>query len=540
MDVPYMTTAPGRIARAIHPQTIPTASMNPEIPVNPNLALWLERRALSQPNQEAIVYWHNADTAERWTYRRLQDCVNRLAARMLGMGIRAGDRVAFLEYNDARFAIVMFAAARIGAIFVPLNFRLSTAEIVSTINDCDASLLIYGGEFAPVQAAVAAESRCKFFVRSCREQDDELGGIIAATDTPEVPLKPCAWNEVAWLLYTSGSTGQPKGVMLSHGNIFWNTLNIVLVQGGFATDRVLLSAPLFHAAPVATFMDCFLRGALLHLERSFDAGRVLERIVEEKIAVAAGVPAMYKLMAAHPSFETLDLSTLRAIIVGGAPVPEALIAQYRRRDISVIQRYGLTEASVLVAALPPNAPENKKMTTGLSPLFSEFRLRDAHGIITTPGTVGEIEARGPNIMQGYWQREPETKAVIRDGWLHTGDLGMVDADGYLTVVGRSKDMIISGGENVYATEVEARLVENPAILEAAVIGVPDPKWGETVCAIISRKAGHALNDEEVIAHLQGRLARYKQPKKIIFVEALPKNGAGKIDKLKLRREYGVA
>jgi fatty-acyl-CoA synthase len=143
-------------------------------------------------------------------------------------------------------------------------------------------------------------------------------------------------------------------------------------------------------------------------------------------------------------------------------------------------------------------------------------------------------------MQGYWQREPETKAVIRDGWLHTGDLGMVDADGYLTVVGRSKDMIISGGENVYATEVEARLVENPAILEAAVIGVPDPKWGETVCAIISRKAGHALNDEEVLAHLQGRLARYKQPKKIIFVEALPKNGAGKIDKLKLRREYGGA
>jgi fatty-acyl-CoA synthase len=326
--------------------------------------------------------------------------------------------------------------------------------------------------------------------------------------------------------------------MLSHGNIFWNTLNIILIQGGFATDRVLISAPLFHAAPVATFMDCFLRGALIHLERSFDAERVLRRIVEEKITVAAGVPAMYKLMAAHGSFDSTDLSTLRAIIVGGAPVPEALIEMYRRREVAVIHRYGLTEASVLVAALSPTAPSSKQMTTGLSPLFSEFRIRGEDGAMAAPGSIGEIEARGPNIMQGYWQREQETRAVIRDGWLQTGDLGNVDEDGYLTVAGRSKDMIITGGENVYATEVEARLVENPAILEAAVIGVPDPKWGETVCAIVSRKPGFSISDEDVLGHLQGRLARYKQPRKLIFVNAIPKNGAGKIDKLRLRREYG--
>lgn len=513
--------------------------MNFPMSVNPNLALWLERRAVLQPKQEGIVYWHGAAAAERWTYRRLQDCANSLAASMLRLGVRAGDRVAFLDFNDARFAVVMFAAARMGAIFVPLNFRLSAPEIVNTVNDCDARLLIYGDEFESIKETVATGCQCSLFVRSSRDENDEFGAIVSNGDPTDVPMKACEWDETAWLLYTSGSTGQPKGVMLSHGNIFWNTINIILVQGGFATDRVLISAPLFHAAPVATFMDCFLRGAAIHLERSFDAERVLRRIVEEKITVAAGVPAMYKLMAAHSSFETSDLSALRAIIVGGAPVPEALIEQYLRRNVAVVHRYGLTEASVLVAALSPDAPPGKQMTTGLPPLFSEFRIRTENGSVANPGTIGEIEARGPNIMQGYWKREPETQAAIRDGWLQTGDLGSVDEDGYLSVAGRSKDMIISGGENVYATEVEARLVENPAILEAAVIGIPDPKWGETVCAIVSRKPGYSLNDADVLAHLQGRLARYKQPRKVIFIDALPKNGAGKIDKLRLRREYGM-
>jgi fatty-acyl-CoA synthase len=505
--------------------------------INPNLALWLERRALLQSQQEAIVYWHGADAAERWTYRRLQDCATSLAASMLRMGVRAGDRVAFLDFNDARFAVVMFAAARIGAIFVPLNFRLSAPEIVQTVNDCDARLFIYGDELEQIKVAVASGSRCSLFVRSSRDDTDEFSSLASEAGVADVPMKACEWDETAWLLYTSGSTGQPKGVMLSHGNIFWNTINIILIQGGFSTDRVLISAPLFHAAPVATFMDCFLRGAVIHLERSFNAERVLRRIVEEKITAAAGVPAMYKLMAAHSTFDTTDLSALRAIIVGGAPVPEALIEQYRQRDVAVVHRYGLTEATVLVAALSPNASPSKQMSTGLSPLFSEFRIRDENGSEAGPGVVGEIEASGPNIMQGYWKREAETKAAIRDGWLRTGDLGKVDEDGYLSVVGRSKDMIISGGENVYATEVESRLVENPAILEAAVIGVPDPKWGEAVCAIVSRKPGFALADTDVLAHLQDRLARYKQPKKIIFVDALPKNGAGKIDKLRLRREY---
>jgi fatty-acyl-CoA synthase len=512
--------------------------MNSLTSVNPNLAFWLERRAVLQPDQEGIIYWHSADDAERWTYRRLNESAKCLASWMLRQGVKPGDRVAFLDFNDARFTVAMFAAARIGAIFVPLNFRLSAPEIVSTVNDCDAKLLIYGDQFAGMKEAVAAQCNCTLYVLSSRDRHDEFEPIVGGAVTADVPLAVSEWDEPAWLLYTSGSTGQPKGVILSYGNVLWNTINIILIQGGFADDRVLISAPLFHAAPVATLMESFLRGALIHLERSFDAERLLRRISEERINIVAGVPAMYKLMAAHETFEATDLSALRAVVVGGAPVPDVLIAQYRKREVAVIQRYGLTEAAPLVTALPPGSPIGKQMTAGLPAIFGDLRLRGPEGIVTTPGQIGEIEAAGPNIMQGYWKRELETREALCDGWLRTGDLGTIDADGYLTVVGRSKDMIISGGENVYAAEVEARLVENPAILESAVIGVPDEKWGEIVCAIISLKGDQPATAEEVIAHLQGRLARYKHPKKVIFIDALPKNGAGKIDKLRLKKEYG--
>ena len=289
-----------------------------------------------------------------------------------------------------------------------------------------------------------------------------------------------------------------------------------------------------------------LCGACIHLERAFEENQVLRRIANEKITLIAGVPAMYKTMAAHPAFESTDLSSLRAVIVGGAPVPEALIAEYRRREVAVIHRYGLTEATVLVAALSPTAPPSKQMSTGLSPLFSEFRIRtggakgrveSSAAKVASAGEIGEIEVRGPNVMQGYWRREADTRAVMHDGWLCTGDLGQVDEDGYLRVAGRLKDMIITGGENVYATEVESRLVEYAPILEAAVIGLPDDRWGETVCAFLSIKTGFSVTEKDVLANLDGRLARYKQPRLIIFRESLPKNGAGKVDKLRLRREY---
>lgn len=508
--------------------------MNAEL-LNP--AYWLEKRASLQPDNDCIVFWLDEDTCERWSYKALLNASIALAADMINRGVKAGDRVAYMDFNDARYAITMFAIARIGAIFVPINFRLSPAEVLSQVQDCEPSVFIHGGDFLSTRNALASEYSGLLLVESNRNNADHFGQIISNSSYGAPPIVSRATDVAAWLMYTSGSTGRPKGVIHTYSNLFWNTINMVLLQGGFASDRVLISAPLFHVAPASTFMDAFLRGACTHLERSFDAVKILNRMQQQNITLVAGVPAMYKMMAAAPNFSSVDLSSLRAILVGGAPVPEALISIYHQRGISVIHRYGLTEVTSLAAALPPTAPPSKQMTSGLSPLFSELRITRPDGSVADTDEIGQIEVKGPHVTPGYWKNVQETSAVIQNGWLRTGDLGRCDSERYLSVAGRIKDMIISGGENVYATEVEARLAENPGILEAAVIGVPDPKWGETVCAILSMKPNHSATPAEILEGLSGRLARYKQPRLIYFKDSLPKNGAGKVDKLALRREF---
>ena len=508
--------------------------MNAEL-LNP--AYWLQNRARLQPDVDCIVFWLDEQTSERWTYQALLNASIALAKEMISRGVKAGDRVAYMDFNDVRYAITMFAMARTGAIFVPINFRLSPAEVLSQVQDCKPSIFIYGGDFHTIRDTLAAECSSILLIESNRHHSDTFGQIVNNTCPDELPIFKSPSDNPAWLMYTSGSTGRPKAVIHTYSNLFWNTINMVLLQGGFASDRVLISAPLFHVAPASTFMDAFLRGACTHLERSFDAVKVLNRIAQQKITLVAGVPAMYKMMAAASCFSTVDLSSLRAILVGGAPVPEALISIYHQRDIAVIHRYGLTEVTSLAAALSPTAPSSKQMTSGLSPLFSELRITNSDGSLASTDEIGQIEVKGPHVTPGYWNNAQETSAVIQNGWLRTGDLGRCDADHYLSIAGRIKDMIISGGENVYSAEVEARLVENSSILEAAVIGVPDPKWGEVVCAILSIKPNHHTTMPEILEGLNGRLARYKQPRLIYFKESLPKNGAGKVDKLALRREF---
>ncbi|RYH66977.1 MAG: hypothetical protein EON54_04510 [Alcaligenaceae bacterium] len=513
-------------------------SMSAQSHEHANLAAWVHKRARMAPETEALVYWHTPDVAEHWTYGELHRDVMALACWMSEQGIQPGDRVAFLDFNDARFVVTMFATAHLGALFVPLNFRLSEPELIATLQDCEAALLIVGASFAVHLEHFKQASCCRHYLVSDREGVDEYGAICSAhAHEHELPMAQVGWDDCAWLLYTSGSTGRPKGVMLTHGNIFWNTFNTILAQGGLQADRVLVSAPLFHAAPVSTFMESFLRGAELHLERNFDADRLLRRIAHEGIVMVAGVPSMYALMAASALFDEVNLDSLRAVIIGGAPLPQALIARYNDRGIKVIQRYGLTEAAPLVCALAPSSPTDKRMTAGQAPLFADVRICDVEGQALSADMIGEIRMRGPNVMAGYWRNPIDTSAAIQNRWLLTGDLGSMDANGYITIHGRSKDMIISGGENVYAVEVESRLAEDPAILESAVIGVPDPKWGEAVCAIVSLRVGRKADAQSILAHLNGRLARYKQPRSFIFLPALPKNGAGKIDKLSLKRRY---
>lgn len=499
---------------------------------NESIGFWLARHAQLTPRRAGIVYWTSATECERWSFAELDVAARRVAGWLRAHGVRRGDRVAFHDLNDVRFPITMFAAAYVGAIFVPLNFRLAAPELVQTLQDCQARVVVHGRAFEPVLAVLRQALPDVLTLLSDRESPGAFDAILEDAAGEEHGPADLSWDETAFLLYTSGSTGRPKGVRLSHGNLFWNTINTILIQGGMPDDRMLISAPLFHAAPVSSFLDAFLRGALIHLERSFQSERVLFRIAAEKINIVAGVPAMYAMMAADPQFASADLASLRGIIVGGSPVAEALIETYRQRGVTVIQRYGLTEAAPLVTGLAPGSPRSKAATAGLPGMFLEMRIArpDAEGI-------GEIQARGANVMQGYWMREEDTRAAFEDGWLRTGDLGRVDAEGYLSVVGRCKDMIISGGENIYAAEVEARLAEAPGVLEAAVIGVPHVKWGETVWAMVAPKTGAQITSENVLDHLQGRLARYKHPTRVIILDELPKNGAGKVDKRALRDRF---
>lgn len=497
-----------------------------------SLAFWLFRRARLTPDQPSLSYWHSSSHHEQWTFGELDTAARRLAGWLRRQGIDHGDRVAFHDLNDARFVITMFASAYLGAVFVPVNFRLAAAEVLETLADCGAKMVVHGQAFESIKPGLQARVPGAQTLLSDREAPGLFEAILADEEGACREPVDLDWEDTAFLLYTSGSTGKPKGVMLSHGNLFWNSINTLLIQGGMPSDRLLISAPLFHAAPVSSFLEAFLRGATIHLERSFDAQQVLERIVTDGISMVAGVPAMYAMMAAHERFADTDLGRLRAIIVGGSPVPQALIDTFRARGVAVIQRYGLTEAAPLITGLPVNSPPQKAMSAGLPGLFVDMRIStpDAEGI-------GEIQARGPNIMRGYWGREKETRDAMDGEWLRTGDLGRMDTDGYLSVAGRSKDMIISGGENIYAAEVEAQIVGAPGVLEAAVIGVPHVKWGETVWAMVTPRSGALLTSEHILEHLQGRLARYKQPSRVIVLDELPKNGAGKVDKLALQQRY---
>lgn len=497
-----------------------------------SLAFWLFRRARLAPAQPGIWYWHSPSHHEPWTFGELDVAARRLAGWLHRQGVGRNDRVAFHDFNDVRFMITMFASAYLGAVFVPLNFRLAAPEVLETLADCGAKVVVHGRAFDVMRPGLQVCAPATRTLLSDRDAPGLFESILADEHGACGEPVEVEWDDTAFLLYTSGSTGKPKGVMLSHGNLFWNSINTLLLQGGMPSDRLLISAPLFHAAPISSFLEAFLRGATIHLERSFDAQRVLDRIGAEGISMVAGVPAMYAMMAAHERFADADLGSLRAIIVGGSPVPQALINIFRERGVAVIQRYGLTEAAPLITGLPVNSPPQKAMSAGLPGLFVDMRISapDAEGI-------GEIQARGPNIMRGYWGRENETQAAMDGEWLCTGDLGRVDTDGYLSVAGRSKDMIISGGENIYSAEVEAQLAGAPGVLEAAVIGVPHAKWGETVWAMVTARSGAQLTSERILEHLQGRLARYKQPSRVIVLDELPKNGAGKVDKLALQQRY---
>ncbi len=450
-------------------------------------------------------------------------------------GVVKGERVAFLGLNQPMFFFVMFAAARLGAIFAPLNFRLTGPELAFMIEDCAASVLIVDAQLRPA-------------IEPQRDRLTSLRAVLAAENVadwtaggaPGSEAVAAREDDIAMIMYTSGTTGRPKGAMLTHGNFWWNNANSMHAFDVLADDVTLTAAPVFHIGGLnVTTLVTLQKGGLVVLHRAFDPGRALADIAAQKVTTMFGVPAMFQFMAQHPAFAETDLASLRMLVVGGAPCPAPVLKAYLARGVSMQQGYGLTETAPMVSFLAPEYALQKLGSSGKSALFGEVRIVDSNGRpIAAPRAQGEILVRGPNVTPGYWGLPQATaEAIDQDGWFRTGDAGFFDEEGFLTISDRIKDMIISGGENVYPAEVESTLMRHPAIAEVAVIGEPDEQWGEGIVAIAALRPGRSLEIDELRAFAGESLARYKLPRRLEIVAALPRNATGKILKYQLRQAY---
>ena len=505
------------------------------VPPPMDLGSWISRKAAAGPDRPAVTF--NGRTT---SYREFLGQIDRLAGELAAGGVGRGDRVGYLGANHPMFLVALFAAARLGAVFVPLNFRLTGPELAYIIADAGVHTIIVDAERAAVVDAVRMDSGLRRTLSLTAvpgwEPLDELLGRRAPLGQPYHP-EP---DDVAVIMYTSGTTGRPKGAMLTHGNLFWNNVNALLSFDVSQDDVSLVCAPLFHIGGLnVTTLLTLQKGGQIVLMPAFDPGEALNLIAEHRVTTMFGVPAMFLFMSQVPEFAAADLSSLRYFICGGAPVPEPLIKLYDTRGVPFAQGYGLTETAPLALVLRTDEGAAKIGAAGHQVLpLSDVRLVDAGNNRVVSGERGEICVRGPQVMKGYWNNSEATDAVIdSDGWFHTGDVGYADEQGYVYVVDRVKDMVITGGENVYPAEVEGVLYEHPAVAEVAVFGVPDERWGEAVTAVVALRPGEQLTLEQLREFTRPRLAGFKIPLRLEFVDVLPRNPAGKVLKYQLREAF---
>ncbi|MDR7183881.1 fatty-acyl-CoA synthase [Microbacterium trichothecenolyticum] len=500
------------------------------------IGFWLAKRRLKDPDNTAVVFGDH-----ELTYRELADAADRVAAVLWHRGIRRGDAVAYIGENSPQFLEVMFGAAQLGAVFVPVNTRLAAPEVQYLLVDSGARAVVLDPEFLE-RAMPGVEAGRVAHVIVTGDGLPEHPGLarLTAAAPGGHTVADVDLDDPAAIVYTSGTTGRPKGAVLTHGNLTWVALNCIVDYDVVSTDVSLMISPLFHVASLGMgALPVLLKGATLVLEKGFEPGRALALIQEHGITMLSGVPTTYQLMADHPSWASADLSTLRKLTCGGSAVPTRILNAYEERGLSFSQGYGMTETSPGATSLPPTMTRQKQGSVGLPHFFTEVRITDEHGDVVPRGTVGEIEVAGPNVFLGYHALpEATASAFTADGWFRSGDLGYLDADGYLYIADRLKDMIISGGENIYPAEVENLIADIEGISGVAVVGVPDERWGEVPWAVVTLREGAEVDTEIVRAHLDGLLARYKLPKNVVVVEDLPRTASGKVRKADLRARYG--
>ncbi len=503
-----------------------------------NVGEWSTRWAERYPHEPCIKYGELRFTKQEFNIR-----VNRLAHALQGAGVKKGDRVAVLMANSHVFLEVLQALCKLGGAMVPLNFRLAAPELEFILNDSEPVMLVYSPEFLPLV------EQLKGIVPSIRQYICELEGGAGGDTEYEAwtanlseeepkPDSEVTLDDPEFIMYTSGTTGRPKGAVVLQGNIQWNCVNAIHIYSMGNKDVQIVCAPMFHVGGLGvSAIPSLYVGSKLVIQRFFNPSEVFHLIERERATIVFGIPVMFLFMTQVPEFESADISSLRFFLAGGSPCPRPLIETYMKRGATFSQGYGMTETAPAITVLRPEEALPKLGSCGKPVFHLDVRVVDNSGRTLPRGETGEVLVRGPNVIREYWRRPEATAETIVDGWLHTGDMGYFDEEGYLYLIDRKKDMYISGGENVYPAEVEDAIMGLDKVGDVGVIGIPDEKWGEVGMAIVVPKPGKELTEGDVVEFCKGRLAKYKVPKKVVFAEELPRTATGKILKKELKVKY---
>ena len=495
-----------------------------------DLAFPIERHAAFAPKKTAIRF---AD--EDLDYATLAARIRHACGKLAALDVGEGDVVAFLGFNHPEMLALLFACARLRAILLPLNWRLTAAEHARVIADAKPRLVLVTPDFLGHAQALRGGLPTTQWLALASAPAGWRDWMGVAPGSAAKPAVAPAHEAPVLLCYTSGSTGAPKGVALTQGALFFNVVNSVHMHDLTSADRVLTTLPMFHVGGLnIQTVPALHAGATVILHAKFDPDTAFDAIERERVTLAVLVPAQLTAMMKLARWRKADLSSLRVLTTGSTIVSQAFVQRVHERGVPLIQVYGTTETCPIAAYLRIEDARRKAGAAGLPALYCALRIVDENDNDVPAGVDGEILVRGPNVMQGYWNAPAATATALRGGWYHSGDIGHVDVEGYLHVVARKYDLIISGGENIYPAEIENVLLEHPAIVEACVVGCPDERWGEAAVAAVVLQPGARLSAADVIAMLDGRIARYKQPRAVRFVDSLPRTALGKVKREELR------
>ncbi|HVO67850.1 MAG TPA: long-chain fatty acid--CoA ligase [Syntrophales bacterium] len=503
-----------------------------------NIGEWISKRALLHPEK---LFLKEEDGRE-FDNDEFDRRVNRMAHALNELGIVKGERVAALMLNSSEFLEIFFACGKTGAIMVPVNFRLAVPELLYILGDCNPRALVYSTDFADKIRVIKAAGLP--ISRYFRHGGDDLPDDPLITDfvsnfsvSEPAPASEVTLDDPLFIMYTSGTTGNPKGAMLSHGNILFGAIHSLIGYGVDKTYNSLIVAPLFHiGALAASATPVIYAGGSLILRSFYNASEVIKLIVQEKINYMFAVPVMFQLMTKSEEWDNADFSHVHFFISGGAPIPIPVIRKYQEdKAVGFVQGYGLTETGRLTS-LDLEDSIRKAGSVGKEVFHIQLRIVDQHDMDVTAGEVGEIVVRGPNVFICYWNKPQETAEAMRGGWFHTGDMGRRDEEGFIYVIGRKQELIISSGENIYPAEVERVIQTLPQVREAAAVAMPDPARGEVVAAFVILHEAQSLTEEDLINALQGQIAGFKIPKRVFFVNDFPRNTTGKILVKELKKQ----